>query len=412
MRLFILLTLFVIGTAKRTVYGEADVLATNHQHPPPANRSLPAQQKKMQHTNHNSATNNIEPSMRYLQSEPVQLQLQLIDASTGQVVVDSLENGMTVSLASLGLPESPSLNIVAVDSSSTVAAVRFSNGRYEGGKPFTYCGDIGAGREYNACDDLKIGAHEITATAIQGGVQGDTTTVAFTIVNEDPDSGDEEVSLVFRLVHVPTQQVIDLQQGTVVDMQNLGIDNPSFNIEGVASEQVKAIKFSNNHREGAAPFYYCGDRNGGGEIVVCDDLALGSHTISAVVFDDSGTRLGTYTVSFEIMTSDDEAATPVVVPVPSPVVDPTPSPTEPPIVAPTPSFDPILVNVGGGYWTDLYNRKWEADFAYAVGGKTNSEKHQISGTEDDFLYISERYGSFRYKFKVPVGDYVSGFSAE
>jgi len=240
------------------------------------------------------------------------LQFQLIDASTGQVVVNPLRNGMTVSLASLGLPESPSLNIVAVDDSGTVNFVKFSNGHGEGGKPFTYCGDVGAGREYNSCDDLKLGMHEISATSTgEGGIKLGISSITFSIQNEEPVSGGvEELFFAFRLVHVPTRQVVaDLQQGSVVDLQKLEIAEPSFTIEAVASEQVKAVKFSNNHMEGAAPFYYCGDRKAGSELFLCDDLVLGSHTVSATIFGVGG-QIGSYSLTFEIVNGEQEVSTP------------------------------------------------------------------------------------------------------
>lgn len=105
-------------------------------------------------------------------------------------------------------------------------------------------------------------------------------------------------------------------------------------------------------------------------------------------------------------------------PAPAPAPAPSPAPTDPPVTPPTvavptptpptvelPPFDPILVNVGGGYFTDFLSRDWDADFLYAFGGQTYSEVNEISGTEDDFLYTSERYGNFYYKFELPVGDY-------
>ena len=85
-----------------------------------------------------------------------------------------------------------------------------------------------------------------------------------------------------------------------------------------------------------------------------------------------------------------------------PVPVPVPAPTE----VELPPFDPILVNVGGGFFSDLYGRLWEADFSYAFGGRTFSASREILGTVDDFLYTSERYGSFSYEFDdIPLGDY-------
>lgn len=100
------------------------------------------------------------------------------------------------------------------------------------------------------------------------------------------------------------------------------------------------------------------------------------------------------------------ASVPTQKPTEFPVAHPVSRPTIPPVsTVPTPDVEPILVNVGGGYFTDLYNRNWEADFLYAFGGQTFSEVFPISGTEDDYLYTSERYGNVRYEFEIPAGDY-------
>lgn len=253
---------------------------------------------------------NAQALRRRTQDSDSLLQFQLIDASTGQIVIESMQSGMTVSLDELGLSESPSLNIVAVDQTGTVAAVKFSNGYVEGGKPFSYCGDVGGGTSYNSCDDLKIGTHEITASAIaSGGIPLGKFSLTFAIVNTNDT---EEELLSFRLVHVPTSSIVaELSTGTVVDLLDLGVENPSFTIEAVGTDQVASVKFSNGHTEGAAPFYYCGNTNAASELIVCSDLVQGLHTVSAKAFSSNGDLIGTFSVTFEIVSSSEFDDNPV-----------------------------------------------------------------------------------------------------
>ena len=254
----------------------------------------------------NASNNNAHLLRRWTQSSDTLLQFQLIDATTAQVVVERLLSGMTVSLEALGLPESPSLNIVAVDETGTVAAVKFSNGRVEGGKPFSYCGDVGAGTSFNSCDDLQIGLHEITASAIaKGGALLGKSTIKFAITSQETNPGEmDEALLSFRLVYVPTKRAVaDLNNGDVIALDELGIEYPSFTIEAVGSDQVSSVKFSNDRNEGAPPFYYCGDSYGGSKLTPCNDMMIGWHTVSANAFSQNGELLGTYSVSFEIANS-------------------------------------------------------------------------------------------------------------
>ncbi len=80
-------------------------------------------------------------------------------------------------------------------------------------------------------------------------------------------------------------------------------------------------------------------------------------------------------------------------------------------VAPTPQIS-IRMNCGGktGY-VDKNGKTWEADQDYSAGGrgykngKNYATGDPISGTEDDPLYQSERYGMSAYSFNVPNGNY-------
>lgn len=65
------------------------------------------------------------------------------------------------------------------------------------------------------------------------------------------------------------------------------------------------------------------------------------------------------------------------------------------------------VNAGGSSYTDVDGNVWDADQEFTdggwgyVGGRTYSTKHGISGTDDDALYRSERFGMSGYRFTVP-----------
>ncbi len=72
----------------------------------------------------------------------------------------------------------------------------------------------------------------------------------------------------------------------------------------------------------------------------------------------------------------------------------------------------VRVNCGGDSYTDLNGNLWESDHVYSpqntwgyLGGYSYSTNSPISGTEDDELYESERYGMEGYRFDVPNGHY-------
>ncbi|MBZ8181001.1 malectin domain-containing carbohydrate-binding protein [Oscillatoria salina] len=72
---------------------------------------------------------------------------------------------------------------------------------------------------------------------------------------------------------------------------------------------------------------------------------------------------------------------------------------------PPPSSNAIRINVGGGEYTDSNGNLWAADSFYA-NGKTYSIGRNISGTNDDALYQSERYAkNLAYDIPVDNGDY-------
>jgi Malectin domain len=69
-----------------------------------------------------------------------------------------------------------------------------------------------------------------------------------------------------------------------------------------------------------------------------------------------------------------------------------------------PAFEPILINCGGGAYTDKRRRVWMAD-KYNEGGMLFSTNKDIIGTEDDELYQYHRWGQLTYNVPVPLGTY-------
>ena len=64
----------------------------------------------------------------------------------------------------------------------------------------------------------------------------------------------------------------------------------------------------------------------------------------------------------------------------------------------------ILINSGGSNYTATDGRVWSADNSF-TGGQTYSNTEPISGTADDLLYQTERYGNFSYNISIANGTY-------
>ncbi|MBZ5600924.1 MAG: hypothetical protein LAO79_01305 [Acidobacteriia bacterium] len=73
---------------------------------------------------------------------------------------------------------------------------------------------------------------------------------------------------------------------------------------------------------------------------------------------------------------------------------------------PPPSSSSILVNAGGGAYTDSQGRAWSADMG-SLGGNVFSTSSNIANTSDPTLYKTERWaaGTLSYRFAVPNGTY-------
>lgn len=96
---------------------------------------------------------------------------------------------------------------------------------------------------------------------------------------------------------------------------------------------------------------------------------------------------------------------------PAALVKPTPASQAPILVAQPTANDTAVassfrINAGSGSnYTDSLGKVWNAD-AYFTGGLTYADTtYNISDTEDDSLYQTERNGDFSYDFVVPVGNY-------
>jgi len=97
-------------------------------------------------------------------------------------------------------------------------------------------------------------------------------------------------------------------------------------------------------------------------------------------------------------------------PVPPPTPPPQPQPTPPPVPPPTPASDGAVakyINAGSdeNYEDTMTGTVWEADSNYISSGGVFSTEAPISGTNNDPLYQSERYGPMVYSIPVPSGTY-------
>lgn len=69
------------------------------------------------------------------------------------------------------------------------------------------------------------------------------------------------------------------------------------------------------------------------------------------------------------------------------------------------SFSSIRINSGGPSYTDSLGNVWSADKNYSGGATYTTSTTSISGTVEDTLYRSERYGNVSYAISVPSGSY-------
>ncbi len=92
---------------------------------------------------------------------------------------------------------------------------------------------------------------------------------------------------------------------------------------------------------------------------------------------------------------------------PTPYPSTTPFPTDTPTITPTPWIaTSYRINAAGPNYTDKAGNLWVADSQYTGGTAAAPIANTISGTTDETLYQTERYGNpFSYVLKAPVGQY-------
>ena len=95
-----------------------------------------------------------------------------------------------------------------------------------------------------------------------------------------------------------------------------------------------------------------------------------------------------YVSAIEVRVLDFTPISPAVdPPVPAPAVDP-------PAPAPANKFETILINAGGDAVVDFLGRTWIADKFYTEGSTYADLWKPIADSQDDYLYQTERYGTF------------------
>jgi hypothetical protein len=216
-------------------------------------------------------------------------------------------------------------------------------------------------------------------------------------------------------------------------------------VQGVAISVDGPVKGSK--MEMTPPYAVFGDRNGD---YVGKALLAGRYTVTAYAINSLGNISENYTMTFEM------AEAPSQSPAGIPSLEPTPRPTKAPIPLPTPkaslapvapvayptlkptpfstsnpsaspsaqptalltfaseaSGEPVMIriNSGGDAFTDSAGNRWEADQYYKTGRTYQAHSnHKISGTNNDQLYLSERYADSNdrdlvYEIPVPNGAY-------
>ncbi|MDX1679881.1 MAG: malectin domain-containing carbohydrate-binding protein, partial [Akkermansiaceae bacterium] len=166
--------------------------------------------------------------------------------------------------------------------------------------------------------------------------------------------------------------------GNTAPTADAGLDQTVTDVDGSGSESVTLDGGGSIDPDGTIAEYVWSES--GVEIArtssatVSVDLAVGTHALSLTVIDNEGAvsaNAAEVTITVE-------------------------SPTETQIVA--------AINCGGPAYTAEDGTAYSADNGFS-GGKTYTTGHAISGTTDDSLYQSERYGNVTYSIPVANGDY-------
>lgn len=285
-----------------------------------------------------------------LQAQSVQ-SLTLINADA-DTDIGLLEDGQVLNLATL---PTVNLSVRANTSPSTVGSVRFAydgnaNFQTENVAPYALRGDSNG--DYGSWTPT-LGTHTLTANpfsaAKAGGTAGAALTVVFTVVDQS------------NLPEPPTNLVATALSTTSIylewDDAPFGND---YSIERSLSSTAGFVQVDAS---------YYGDSQ---------------HTSSGLQPNT------TYYFRVKTLFNGETSAY-------SEVVSATTEPEEAPTVV-------YAINAGGVAYTATDGTAFSAD-QLVNGGSTYTSSTSISGTEDDLIYRSERYGNFTYELPVTNGTY-------
>ena len=285
-----------------------------------------------------------------LQAQSVQ-SLTLVNADT-DTDIGPLEDGQTLNLAAL---PTTNLSVRANPGPAPVGSVRFAydgspNFQTENVAPYALRGDTNG--NYNAWTPT-LGIHTLTATPYTGsnagGTAGTALTVAFTVIDQS------------NLPEAPTNLVATALSTTSIYLD--WEDAPFGNDYAIERSLSPTSGFSQVDAS------YFGDSQ---------------HT-------SSGLQPNT-TYYFRVRTFFNGEASPY-----SAVVSAT---TEAVVTPPT----VYAINAGGPAYTAADGTEFTAD-RLVSGGKIYTSSASISGTDDDPIFRSERYGNFSYELPVDNGTY-------
>ncbi|WKN43593.1 malectin domain-containing carbohydrate-binding protein [Tunicatimonas pelagia] len=279
--------------------------------------------------------------------------LTLVNANTN-TDIGVLQNGQMLNLATL---PTTNLNVRANTNPATVGSVRFAldgnaNFQTENVAPYALKGDTNG--DYKNWTP-SLGDHTLTATPFSGsnagGTAGTALTINFTVIDEATSLPDPPTNLIATALS-DTEIYLDW------DDPALGND---YAIE-------RSLSPTSGFAQVDASYY--GDSQ---------------HTSSGL---DPNT-----TYYFRVKVFYNSVASPY-----SAVASATTQAT------PEPSTVLYAINAGGAAFTAADGTEFTAD-RLVSGGRTYKGNASISGTTDDFIYQSERYGNFTYNLPVSDGTY-------
>ena len=285
-----------------------------------------------------------------LQAQSIQ-SFTLVNADTDTDISELLD-GQTLNLAAL---PTANLSVRANPGTAPVGSVRFAydgnaNFQTENVAPYALQGDTNG--DYDAWTPT-LGTHTLTATPYAasnaGGAVGSALTVVFTVIDQT------------NLPEPPTNLVATALSPTSI---YLDWEDPSFgNDYGIERSLSPTSGFSQVDAS------YYGDSQ---------------HT-------SSGLQPNT-TYYFRVRTFYQGEASPY-----SAVVSATTESDESPSII-------YAINAGGSAYTAADGTEFTAD-RLVSGGRTYTSSASITGTDDDLVFQSERYGNFSYELPVANGSY-------